>query len=96
MLEHAIIRAKDGFIRHEDFPHMERPAETIDIGSLHAGSRSIEEVTKINLIAALEACGGNRRRAAKRLQVSLRTIYNMIQRYDLNKSTRPRGPRKVK
>jgi transposase len=35
------------------------------------------------LISALDSCGGNRRRAAKRLGVSLRTIYNMIARHGL-------------
>ena len=54
------------------------PADTSLLG--HA---RLEDLERVSLIAALEACGGNRRRAAKRLGVSLRTIYNMIQRHGL-------------
>jgi transcriptional regulator of acetoin/glycerol metabolism len=43
----------------------------------------IDDLEKISLVSALDACNGNRRRAAKRLGVSLRTIYNMIDRHSL-------------
>jgi DNA-binding NtrC family response regulator len=52
------------------------------------GLTSIDEVTKASLEAALKACGGNRRRAAQRLQISLRTIYYMIKRYNLPNTQR--------
>ena len=60
-----------------------------------SGIESIEALTRTSLINALDACHGNRRRAAKRLKVSLRTIYNMINRYGLPKKhpvKRPKSP----
>ncbi|WP_353566940.1 sigma-54-dependent transcriptional regulator [Haloferula sargassicola] len=43
----------------------------------------MHELEREALIQALRAVGGNRRRAAKALGVSLRTIYNMLDRHEL-------------
>ena len=43
----------------------------------------IEDLERFSLISALDACNGHRRRASKLLGVSLRTIYNMIDRHSL-------------
>ena len=89
-LEHAVSRTSDGLIGPDDFPPLQRqPADTAH-AILPPGGSSIEDLTKMSLIAALDACGGNRRRAAQRLKISLRTIYNMIERYEL-----PKKPRKI-
>lgn len=45
----------------------------------------MDDLERRSLVAALDACGGNRRRAAKRLGVSLRTVYNMIDRHGLKR-----------
>jgi DNA-binding NtrC family response regulator len=84
-LEHAVSRTSDGLIGPEDFPLLHRQPEGIVHAMLPAGASSIEDLTRMSLIAALDTCGGNRRRAAQRLKISLRTIYNMIERYDLPK-----------
>lgn len=90
-LEHAVSRTEDGLIGPDDFPTMIRHSQ----GGRHPttfqfGAASIEEINKLNLEAALKACGGNRRRAAQRLKISLRTIYNMIERYELPRRTNKR------
>jgi transcriptional regulator of acetoin/glycerol metabolism len=38
---------------------------------------------RASLVAALALCAGNRRLVAKRLGVSLRTVYNMLKRHHL-------------
>jgi len=86
-LEHAVTRTDDGLIGPEDFPLLNQQGSDTR-AMLPAGASSIEDITKHSLIAALDACGGNRRRAAQRLKISLRTIYNMIERYELPKKTR--------
>lgn len=53
------------------------------------GLSTIDDLERASLIAALEACNGNRRRAAQRLGVSLRTIYNMIARHALRPAIDP-------
>lgn len=88
-LEHAISKTSDDLIGPEDFPLMSRqPSGSQPHVSLQFGTASIEEINKMTLLAALDACGGNRRRAAQRLKISLRTIYNMIERYDLPRKNR--------
>jgi DNA-binding NtrC family response regulator len=83
VLEHAVTHTNDGLIGPDDLPRLFNAGRTIQPGAIPAGGASIDEITKVSLVAALESCQGNRRRAAQRLQVSLRTVYNMIQRYDL-------------
>jgi DNA-binding NtrC family response regulator len=53
------------------------------------GLARIDDLERASLLAALETCHGNRRRAAKRLGVSLRTIYNMISRHNLQTANSP-------
>lgn len=95
-IEHAISSTCDGLIAPVDLPPLSRDPLGESHSMIPSGASSIEEITKITLVAALEACNGNRRRAAARLKVSLRTIYNMIERYDLKATTNrvpsPRGP----
>jgi DNA-binding NtrC family response regulator len=47
--------------------------------------QALEDIERAALIAALENSGGNRKRAARILGVSLRTVYNMIDRFGLPK-----------
>lgn len=82
---------RDGLVGPDDLPRL----EPRNIGTQHSsrmiplGLSSIDEITKASLEAALEACGGNRRRTAQRLKVSLRTVYNMIRRYGLSGTPKP-------
>lgn len=92
VLEHAITHTNDRLIGPSDLAHLNnfdvKDASKED--DLESGAGSIEALTKTSLINALEACQGNRRRAAKRLKVSLRTVYNMINRYGLPKKQTPK------
>jgi DNA-binding NtrC family response regulator len=90
-LEHAVAYSTDGLILPADLtPSLQKSKKAELVGGLGLmGGASMEEVTKASLVATLEACKGNRRRAAQRLQVSLRTIYYMIKRYDLGHAQHP-------
>jgi len=46
--------------------------------------RTMVELEREALQRALAECGGNRRRAAERLGIGLRTLYEKLKRYDLN------------
>ena len=88
VLEHALTHTTDSLIGPNDLPRLlsssgHKDFSRSEMKGIPLGSASIDDITKASLIAALEACGGNRRRAAQRLKVSLRTIYNMIQRYEI-------------
>jgi DNA-binding NtrC family response regulator len=92
VLEHAITHTNDRLIGPSDLAHLNNSdvKEASKEDDLESGAGSIEALTKTTLINALEACQGNRRRAAKRLKVSLRTVYNMINRYGLPKKQSPK------
>ncbi|MEN9535048.1 MAG: hypothetical protein RIR37_321 [Verrucomicrobiota bacterium] len=92
VLEHAVTHTDDRLIGPSDLGSLNLADAAKSSGEEDQDSDlgSIEALTKNSLINALEACQGNRRRAAKRLKVSLRTIYNMINRYGLPKKQLPR------
>ncbi len=48
-----------------------------------AGAQTLEEVERAAIEAALAAVGGNRRQAAERLGIGLRTLYDKLKKYDL-------------
>lgn len=95
VLEYAVTHTQDGLISPDDLPRLELSVASERANFIPLGISSIDDINKATLLAALEACGGNRRRAANRLKVSLRTIYNMIQRYQVSDavpSSRKRQP----
>ena len=46
--------------------------------------RTMAELERDAIERALAECGGNRRRAAERLGIGLRTLYEKLKRYGLN------------
>ncbi len=53
------------------------PAAT---GSLHPGA-SLREVERQHILATLEQCGGDKRKTAQLLGISLKTLYNRLNQY---------------
>ena len=96
VLEYAVTHTDDGLICPDNLPRLlgsaMSPVRNGDARVDAIGAASIDDITKASLLAALEACSGNRRRTAQRLGVSLRTIYNMIHRYDIGKAQAPDTP----
>lgn len=93
VLEHGVSQAKSGIIGVEELPAgFPEPPPPAGSANPIAFAR-IDDLERAALVAALEACDGNRRRAAKRLGVSIRTIYNMIDRHALRATTEPTDPR---
>jgi DNA-binding NtrC family response regulator len=98
VMEHAVSHTMDGLIGPSDLPQLQTEQRQIaqtEVNGVTLGAVSIDEIAKIHLLAALEACGGNRRRAANRLNISTRTVYNMIRRYGIDgkkRRTKPSPP----
>jgi len=83
-LENAIERAavlnEKAVLERGDFAHAPRTTHDAPAGTL----KDLVEVAERQAItAALEESGGNRREAAKRLGVSLRTLFYKIDRYGI-------------
>jgi transcriptional regulator of acetoin/glycerol metabolism len=95
-MEHAVSHTMDGLIGPGDLPQLQTEQRQIvqtEVNGVTLGAVSIDEIAKIHLLAALEACGGNRRRAANRLNISTRTVYNMIRRYGIDGKKRRSNPK---
>ena len=90
-LEHAIERAAvlsdKEILEPTDFRKEPLPAPRSQGGEQGAGSGTlrdaVEAAEREAITAALRAAGGNRREAAKRLGVSLRTLFYKMDRYGL-------------
>lgn len=97
VLEVAFLNCRGGVVNVDDLPIRFRQDTVVEeANDVPDPDSTLNEITKANLVSALEACGGNRRRAAQRLKISLRTVYNMIHRYDIalkrpQRSTRGRS-----
>jgi DNA-binding NtrC family response regulator len=84
-LEQVLMQSTRKLIGIEDLPaevSSGGPSAPTETNALPQAAR-INDLEQAALIAALNTFNGNRRRTAKRLGVSLRTVYNMIDRYGL-------------
>ncbi len=86
-LERAAILADGEVLRGEDLsistalPAAGSAAGADGEGTGRSGVRTMEEVERAAIVGALEAVGGNRRRAAERLGIGERTLYEKLKKY---------------
>jgi two-component system response regulator AtoC len=85
-IERAVVLTDKQVLEPTDFRHEHLPSP-ISHGEKGEGRRTLREVTEAAerdaIATALQASGGNRREAAKRLGVSLRTLFYKMSRYGL-------------
>lgn len=84
-IEHALIfgkdSSKDGLLRREDFPAVVQSADTTGVGG--AKTRSLEDLEKEAVAAALEASHYKIAKAAEALGISRKTLLEKRKRYGL-------------
>ncbi|MEZ4394887.1 MAG: sigma-54 dependent transcriptional regulator [Polyangiales bacterium] len=80
VLERAVILSDDAVLRPADFS-----AEDDDLSARGASTSPVElrALERDAIVRALQESGGNRRRAAERLGIGLRTLYEKLKRYGL-------------
>ena len=81
-LERAAILAEGSAIRADDV-WLEAAGTRAPAGAV-AGPRPLSDMEKDAIVQALEATGGNRRRAAELLGIAERTLYDKLKRYDID------------
>lgn len=88
-LEHAVSVAEGRVIDLKDLPESVGAVERPDYDAVirNIGGATITELERLSLVEALEFCNGNRRKVALRLGVSLRTVYNLMERHGIQKSS---------
>lgn len=94
VIERAVILAKDNVITPKELPLFIFSAKSLPLGTEIAGSStqgSLEDVAKKALqcaerqyiIEVLRETGGNKTKAAKKLKVCYKTLFNKIKEYDI-------------
>jgi two-component system, NtrC family, response regulator AtoC len=83
VLERAMILA-DGALIKEEHLWIESSSATVDAPPNAADDGSLAELERQTIQRTLAAVGGNRRLAATRLGIGLRTLYEKLKRYDLH------------
>jgi two-component system, NtrC family, response regulator AtoC len=76
-LERAAILSDGDIVRGDDL-HLSMPMPVTEIAS-----GTMEEIERVAITRALDESGGNRRRAAERLGIGERTLYDKLKRYGL-------------
>lgn len=81
-LERAAITAESDVLRPSDF-QLRAPRSKSAIGILGLNTHRLDEVERATIAAALAVVGGNRKNAAERLGIPVRTLYDRLKKYDL-------------
>ena len=79
-IERAAVLSNEELLEPDDFSHAPRATPHARASTL---DEAVEAAERQAITAALSAANGNRREAAKRLGVSLRTLFYKIERYDI-------------
>jgi DNA-binding NtrC family response regulator len=82
-IERAVVLTDRDALEPKDFVHAPRPTPHAPAGGEVTLSAVVEAAERDAIAAALVATAGNRREAAKRLGVSLRTLFYKMSRYGL-------------
>lgn len=85
-IERAVVISKQEMLSPEDFP--QELLFKIDVSSreLKVG-QTIDDVEKTLILRTLQACAGNKTKAARTLGISVRTLRNKLKEYGLSKET---------
>lgn len=85
-IERAVVISREKMLSPEDFPP--ELLFKIDVSSreLKVG-QTIDDVEKTLILRTLQACAGNKTKAARTLGISVRTLRNKLKEYGLSKET---------
>ena len=83
VIERALIVSRGPLITAADLPPELKPAGPRDLGFQVRVGSSLEDIERTLIYRTIEFAGGNKTRAAEILGVSLKTLYNRLERYEL-------------
>jgi DNA-binding NtrC family response regulator len=89
-LERMMVLADGEMLAETDLPDEIRESITgsAPVSDLPSGL-TMDELEKLAITKALDACAGNRTRAAQRLNISVRTLQRKLQQYELERIAEP-------
>jgi two-component system response regulator HydG len=89
-MERTVVLSRSDYLSEKDFPMFAGTAQnegavsdtsTIDID----GDKPLEEVEKATILKTLEAAGGNKSEAARRLGITRKTLHKKLKSYGVMK-----------
>ena len=80
----AILAGSDGIIRASEMTLFETVARSDADAVVGGDTGTLEDMERDAIARALDEVGGNRRLAAEKLGIALRTLYNKLKRYGLD------------
>lgn len=89
-VERAVVLSRSDYLSENDFPMLAGTA-LVDGRSLGSaiidvkGDKSLEEVQKATILETLEAVGGNKSKAARRLGITRKTLHKKLKAYGVMK-----------
>lgn len=83
VVERAVVLSRSEYLDLEDLPlpGSEEPGEETAPGPLELSGVPLEEVEKMTILQTLEATGGNKSEAARRLGITRRTLHQKLKKY---------------
>ena len=91
-LEQMMVLSDGDLLTEVDLPDEIRDAAAPGAAARELSiDMTMDELEKLAIVKALDACGGNRTHAAQRLDISVRTLQRKLAQYDLEKRVAPQG-----
>lgn len=84
VVKRASILAPGDVIAPDSLPeHLNQPLRASE-GEMDITKMSAEELEEIHIVKMIQACGGNKREAARRLKISNKTLYNKLHAFGID------------
>jgi len=83
VIERALIVSSGPLIKFPDLPPDLRPVGPPDLGFQVRVGSSLDDIERTLIYRTIEFAGGNKTRAAEILGVSIKTLYNRLERYEV-------------
>jgi two-component system response regulator HydG len=85
-VERAVILLSGDYISEKELPltiaqSYIKEGSTTDLGRNVIQLQSLEDIEKVAILAALDAAGGNKSEAARKLKITRRTLYKKLQKF---------------
>ncbi len=84
-IERAVVLSRSEYLDQEDLPMVVKDEDSEGLGlsteSNVPGDLPLDEVEKATILKTLEACGGNKSEAARRLGITRKTLHKKLKKY---------------
>jgi two-component system response regulator HydG len=84
-IERAVVLSRSEYLDQEDLPMVVKDEDSEGLGLLTEstvpGDLPLDEVEKVTILKTLEACGGNKSEAARRLGITRKTLHKKLKKY---------------